>query len=492
MGSAENPDASLLVPPEGAIVPLLVNGQDYIDADPERHSSLHHEHNLTTPSKTIFQGADVKITREAIDGAQQAFANGWSQASVPMRRALFHKMVEGIKQNESALKALIKAEIHCDDLWADIQYHGGISVLEESAASLSSEATNGQILPTVVEGAYPLVVNEPYGVVLAMAPWNAPLILGLRCIAAPLAACNTVVFRGSEMSPRVHSFIANLVRYAGFPPGVCNFLLHRPQDAAEVFETCISHPAVKKANFTGSTAVGRAIATAAARFLKPVLLELGGKNVSIVLEDADLDKAAAASLQHAIINNGQVCMCTDTILVARPVLHAFSAALHRQLGALSPADCRVISSTSRANLARMLAEAAADGATITQAPGGRCEGNLVPVAVLENLTAGAAYHTQEAFGPVVAVHAFGLEQEAVDYVRATGYGLSSAVWTGDTMRAMRLARQLDVGAVHVNGGTVHDEGNFPHGGVGNSGYGRFGGTWGLREFTRSKTIMLYP
>lgn len=104
------------------------------------------------------------------------------------------------------------------------------------------------------------------------------------------------------MSPRVHSFIANLVRWAGFPPRVCNFLLHRPQDAAEIVETCLSHPAVKKANFTGSTGVGRAIASTAAKYLKPVLLELGGKNVSIVLEDADLDRAARVSLQHAIIN----------------------------------------------------------------------------------------------------------------------------------------------------------------------------------------------
>lgn len=144
-----------------------------------------------------------------------------------------------------------------------------------------------------------LVVKEPYGVVVGMAPWNAALLLGLRAVCAPIACGNTVVLKASELSPGTHHFIGKLFQDAGFPAGVCNVIQHRREDAPGVVEALISHPATRKINFTGSTPVGSIVAKLAGQYLKPVLLELGGKAPQIVLEDADLEKAAVAAVAGA-------------------------------------------------------------------------------------------------------------------------------------------------------------------------------------------------
>lgn len=155
---------------------------------------------------------------------------------------------------------------------------------------------------TLEEDALAMVFKDPLGVILSIAPWNNPVVLGLRAICAAVGAGNCVVFKGSELSPRAHYFTASLFRDAGFPPGVVNFLLHKRDDAASTFATLISHPAVRKCNFTGSEAVGRVIASEAGRHLKPVLLELGGKNFALVLDDADLESAATDILEGALKN----------------------------------------------------------------------------------------------------------------------------------------------------------------------------------------------
>ena len=425
---------------------------------------------------------------------------------------------------------MIKEEIHCNDFWTLINYLVSISLVEETAAAVSSESMNGQIPPSIVPGAYPLVFNEPYGVILGMAPWNAPLILGLRAILAPLAAGNATIFKGSEFSPRVHYFIANLFRKVGFPPGVVNFILHTPEDAVSTFETLISNPIVKKANFTGSTAVGRSIAQTAGKYLKPVLLELGGKNISIVLEDADIERAAKETLDAAMMNvrkppsfsplsllppfllqflpsvlnlslrpceltprqNGQVCMCTDTVLVLRPVAEKFATTLHTLLTTHPERDSHVIASKGRSNLDRLVSDAASKGAKVTQASGGRDTGNLFPLTLIENLSDDMAFNKIEAFGPLLGLRVVDSEEDILNAIHESGYGLSTSIFSKNHLRAINLGRKIDTGAVHINAGTVHDEGNFPHGGVGESGYGRFGSVHGMREFSRSKVIMIYP
>ncbi|CAI6085607.1 unnamed protein product [Clonostachys chloroleuca] len=485
-GAHSNGADATLIPPKGAFIPLLINGADVKHSDTSRHWTLDNGDSNAGPSAT-FQGADAATALQAIEGSQKAFET-WSQTRVGERRIMFQKLVEGIRNNQEAIGQMIKEEIHCDDHWITIQLVVGVSVIEEAAAAMSSEAAAGQILHSMVPGAYPLVIQEPYGVILGMAPWNAPLILGLRSIVGALAAGNTVIFRGSELSPRTHRFIANLIRWAGFPPGVCNFLLHRPEDAVEVFETCISHPSVKKANFTGSTAVGRSIAVTAAKYLKPVLLELGGKNISIVLEDADIEKAAEESWDHAMINNGQVCMATDTILVHDAIIKDFTTAIRKHLDRPSSLNYRVITDKARQRIIQTLEEITATGAKVTTTTG---EHPAIPAALIEDVPADSKHHRTEFFGPLLAVQPISSEDDSVRLVHATNHGLSCSIFSRDTLRAVNLGRRLDVGAVHINAGSVHDEGNFPHGGTTNSGYGRFGGTWAVREFTKPKMMMIY-
>ncbi|KAJ4188461.1 hypothetical protein NW755_006623 [Fusarium falciforme] len=206
------------------------------------------------------------------------------------------------RERQDEVKNIIKTEIHCGDDWATENVSSSIKLIQESAYLLTSRSMNGTIPYTEAEGSYGLVFPRPLGVVLGIAPWNAPLILGFRAVVAPVAAGNTAILKGSELSPRTHHFIAELFVAAGFPPGVVNFILHRPEDASEVVTTLIKHPAVRKVNFTGSTEVGRIIAQEASKVLKPVLLELGGKNCSIVLDDGDVARAAEAVLLSATLN----------------------------------------------------------------------------------------------------------------------------------------------------------------------------------------------
>lgn len=200
----------------------------------------------------------------------------------------------------------MKEEIHASDLWANINLEESILLIQETAALVTSPSLAGSIFPsTNGEDAKAFVFMEPLGVILGIAPWNSPLILGFRACLPAIAAGNTVILKGSELSPRTHYFIASLFREAGFPNGVCNFLLHRGEDAVETFNTIIERYEVRKCNFTGSTGVGRSIASKAARELKPCLMELGGKNFAVVLEDADVEQAAKLVCEGAFLN---VCL----------------------------------------------------------------------------------------------------------------------------------------------------------------------------------------
>ena len=159
--------------------------------------------------------------------------------------------------------------------------------------------------------------------VLGIAPWNAPVILGVRALAAPLACGNTVILRSSEICPATHHLIGQTLNDAGFPKGVVNVISNAPQDAARIVEALIAHPAVRRVNFTGSSKVGKIIARLAAEHLKPVLLELGGKAPFIVLDDADIDQAVEAAAFGAFMNQGQICMSTERFIVDEAVADEF-------------------------------------------------------------------------------------------------------------------------------------------------------------------------
>jgi acyl-CoA reductase-like NAD-dependent aldehyde dehydrogenase len=312
----------------------------------------------------------------------------------------------------------------------------------------------------------------------------------------PLACGNTVILKASESCPRTHSLIVEAFVEAGFPAGVVNLVVNAPADAADVVGALIDHPAVKRINFTGSTAVGRVIAKRAAEHPKPVLLELGGKAPLIVLEDADLDEAVKAAAFGAFMNQGQICMSTERIIVVAAVADAFAAKFAAKAKSLLTADPRegtaplgaVVDTKTVTRVNSLIDDAVSHGAKILA--GGKADSVLMPATVVSGVDASMKLYRDESFGPIVAlIHATD-EADAIAKANDSEYGLSASVFTRDTARGLRVARQIRSGICHVNGPTVHDEAQMPFGGVGASGYGRFGGKAGIDSFTELRWITI--
>jgi acyl-CoA reductase-like NAD-dependent aldehyde dehydrogenase len=254
---------------------------------------------------------------------------------------------------------------------------------------------------------------------------------------------------------------------------------------------------VKRINFTGSTAVGRIIAKRAAENLKPCLLELGGKAPLIVLDDADLDEAVKAAAFGAFMNQGQICMSTERIIVVDAIADDFAARFKAKVSTLAVGDPRegttplgaVVDAKTVAHCESLIADAVAHGAQVLT--GGETTHNvLMPAHVVDGVTQEMKLFRDESFGPVVGIIHARDEAHAIELANDTEYGLSAAVFTRDTARGLRVARQIKSGICHVNGPTVHDEAQMPFGGVGASGYGRFGGKAGIDSFTELRWITM--
>ena len=209
-----------------------------------------------------------------------------------------------------------------------------IDILKDVAGRISS--LSGSMPATNQEGVSALVYKEPFGVILAIAPWNAPFILGVRSVAFPIAAGNTAILKAPEFSPLCSHAIVSCFHDAGLPEGVLNLIAHQPSDAAAVTKHLIDHPSIKKINFTGSTMVGKIIAKLAGENLKPVLLELGGKAPAIVLEDADLEHAAMECAVGAFLHSGQICMSTERVIVHESIAEAFEAEFKKAISKFAP------------------------------------------------------------------------------------------------------------------------------------------------------------
>jgi acyl-CoA reductase-like NAD-dependent aldehyde dehydrogenase len=338
-------------------------------------------------------------------------------------------------------------------------------------------------------------VRRPVGVVGAIAPWNAALILSARSIAAPLALGNTVVLKPSEWSPQVGGLLwAEVFAEAGLPAGVLSVVTHAPGEAAPIGDELVENPAVRRINFTGSTATGRRLAEAAGRQLKRVLLELGGFNPLIVLGDADLHYAVDASAFGAFLHQGQICMSARRIIVERTIADEFVARLAEKTKGLKAGDPKehdtiigpLINGAALETVKGRVDAAVRDGATLLA--GGETVGPCMQATLLADVPAESELATSETFGPVVAIEVVDSAEQAVERANATSYGLSSGIITQDAERGMALAQSIDAGIVHVNDQPVGDEPQMPFGGVKDSGFGRFGGSAVVDEFTETRWI----
>jgi acyl-CoA reductase-like NAD-dependent aldehyde dehydrogenase len=436
--------------------------------------------------------ASLNDADAAVAAAQAAFP-AWSAMLPGERRGLLLKAAEVMEARTEDFIARGVAEAGGMPGWYGFNVMLAANMLREAAAMTTQIA--GEVIPSDVPGSLAMGVRQACGVVLGIAPWNAPVILGTRAVAMPLACGNTVVLKASEACPALHSLIGEVFQQAGFPAGVVNVITNAPDDAPALVERLIANPAVRRVNFTGSTRVGRIVAQHAARHLKPALLELGGKNPLIVLDDADLDAAVDAAAFGAFFNQGQICMSTERILVDAKVADLFIEKLAHKANTLragQPGEAGAIlggmvDPLAAARVRQLVDDAVAKGARL---PTGafRASGNVVQPAVVDGVTPEMALYSEESFGPVVAILRVQNEDEAVKLANDSEYGLSSAVFSRDITRALAVARRIESGICHINGPTVHDEAQMPFGGVKASGYGRFGGKAAIAEFTELRWI----
>jgi len=429
--------------------------------------------------------------RAVCDTAAAAFP-AWPELGPNARRDALLKAADALASRADDFTRLMLDEEGMTAPWAGFNVFLAAGMLRE-AASLTTHV-RGEVIPGDKPGMFAMAVRQPAGVVVGIAPWNAPVILGVRAVAAPLACGNTVVLKASEASPGVHALIVEALN-AALPPGVLNVVTNAPEDAPRVVEALIAHPAVRRVNFTGSTHVGKIVAKLCAEHLKPSVLELGGKAPLVVLDDADVDAAVNATIFGAFANQGQICMSTEKVVVEEKVADAFVRRLSERASSLpagDPAGHVVIGSLigedAAARVESLIGDAVAKGARTTA--GGTRTGTIVAATVLDKVTPAMRLYREESFGPVVVVVRVKDDDEAVAVANDTEYGLSSAVFGTDLRRAMSVAKRIQAGICHINGPTVHDDGQMPFGGVKASGWGRFGGTAAVNEFTDVRWITI--
>ena len=465
-----------------------MSGDESVETPPR----LYHRLNpVTGEVATTIRAATVADGNAACDAAQAAFPT-WSSLGPNARRAVLNKAATELEARAPQFIAAMMGEIGATQGWAGFNLMLAAGIVREAAAMTTQIA--GEVIPSDKPGCVAMALREPVGVMLGIAPWNAPIILGVRAIAMPLACGNTVVLKASEQCPQTHALIVEAFQAAGFPEGAVQIVSNAPEDAGEIVGALIDHPAVRRINFTGSTHVGKIIAKRAAEHLKPVLLELGGKAPLIVLDDADLDEAVKAAAFGAFMNSGQICMSTERIIVVDAVADAFVAKFRDKVSAMPVGDPRegktplgaMVDQRTVDVVTALIDDALAHGAE--QVVGGASDGVLMPAHVIDKVTPQMKLFRDESFGPVVGIIRARDEAHAIALANDTEYGLSAAVFTRDTARGLRVAKQIRSGICHVNGPTVHDEAQMPFGGTGASGYGRFGGKAGIDAFTELRWI----
>ncbi|MEP6908413.1 MAG: aldehyde dehydrogenase [Pseudoxanthomonas sp.] len=469
----------------------LLIGADYVAA--EAGATYERLNPLDGSVATRAAAATVADAGKAAAAAAAAFP-AWSETGPNARRALLLKAADGLSARADDFVAAMKTEIGATEGWARFNVMLASSMLREAAALTTQ--VGGETIPSDKPGCLAFSIRQPVGVVLGIAPWNAPVILGVRAVATPLACGNTVVLKASEVCPHTHGLIGQVLREAGFPAGVVNVVSNAPADAPAVVAALVEHPAVRRVNFTGSTKVGRIIAELGARHLKPVLLELGGKAPLLVLDDADLGEAVKATAFGAFMNQGQICMSTERVIVDAKVADDFVSQFAAKAATLTAGDPgagttplgAVVSQSGVAHVNTLIDDAVAKGARVVA--GGKTDSLLMDATVLDGVTAQMRIYREESFGPVVAIIRADGDEQALQIANDSEYGLSAAVFTRDIARGLRLAKRIESGICHINGSTVHDEAQMPFGGVKGSGYGRFGGRAGIAEFTELRWVTI--
>jgi acyl-CoA reductase-like NAD-dependent aldehyde dehydrogenase len=468
---------------------MLING---LAVSAEKGATFERRNPLDGSVATRAPAASTGDAVAAVDAAAEAFKT-WKLTGPSERRALLLKAADALEVLTPKFVEAVPAETGATGLWAGFNVMLAAGMIREAAALTTQ--IGGELIPSDVPGSLAMGVRQPAGVVLGIAPWNAPIILGVRAIATPLACGNTVILKGSENCPRTHQLIVQAFQDAGFPAGVVNYITNAPADAGAVVEAMVAHPAVRRVNFTGSTRVGKLLALTCAKYLKPSVLELGGKAPMVVLDDADLEAAVNGAAFGAFANSGQICMSTERFIVDRKIADDFVAMFAKKAKGLPLGDPRkpepvvlgsVIGMGTVEHCNALIDDALAKGAKLVC--GGKADSTLMPATLLDHVTPKMRIYSEETFGPVKCIVRVDGVEAAIDCANDNEYGLSASVFGRDTARALTVAQRIESGICHVNGPTVHDEAQMPFGGVKGSGWGRFGGRAGIAEFTELRWI----
>ena len=434
--------------------------------------------------------ADAEDVRAAAKAAAAAQVE-WAATPPDQRAAVLRRAAQLLEASADQLRPWIVRETGGIPPKADFELHFVTSILIEAAAIATQPP--GQMLPSSAKR-MSFARRVPHGVVGVISPFNFPLILSARAVAPALALGNAVLLKPDPQTPVTGGFIlARLFEAAGLPSG----LLHVLPGGAAAGEALITDPDVRMISFTGSTATGRRVGELASRHLKKVTLELGGKNSTIVLDDADLDVAASSVAWSAYLHQGQICMATSTVLAHRKVARDLTERLVDKAKKLPVGDpnsqsCALGPLINERQLERVdgiVKDAVAKGAVLRA--GGTYEKLFYQPTVLEEAKPGMRVLDEEVFGPVIAVVPFDTDEEAIALANGTEYGLSTGVITQSLERAMHFASRLKTGIIHVNDQTVADEPWVPFGGTGASGNGgRHGGAANWEEFTQWQWVTI--
>jgi len=332
-----------------------------------------------------------------------------------------------------------------------------------------------------MEDAMNFVHRKPVGIVGLISPWNLPLYLLSWKIAPALLMGNCIIAKPSELTPLTAHLLAKITVEIGLPPGVLN-IVHGY--GPEVGQAIVEHPKIKAISFTGGTATGKIVAATAAPMFKKLSLELGGKNAAIVLDDADLSKAVPGVLRSSFLNSGQICLCGSRVLVQESIYDEFMSSYLKELRDFEIGP--LISVQHRDKVASYIELAQQEGGEILA--GGNIidkNGAFIEPTVIGELSHLSRTATEEIFGPVVTIHKFNTDEEAIEIANCTEYGLSGSVWSEN--RGKELAERLDSGVIWVNT-WLHRDLRTPFGGVKNSGVGREGGQWSVDFFSEFSNI----
>ena len=442
----------------------------------------------------VISNSDQRDVESAVNAAKEAFLD-WSSRTLEERIAWLEKIADALENKKEEIAKIesldtgkpisLARRVDASRSVANFRFFSKFTKEQESMEFEMSDAMN-------------YVHRKPVGIVGLITPWNLPLYLLTWKIAPALVMGNTIVAKPSELTPLTANLLAKTLQEIDFPKGVFNIVHGLGPRAGQAI---LEHPEIKAISFTGGTQTGRIVAKTAAPLFKKLSLELGGKNATIILDDADLEKAAKGAARAGFTNSGQVCLCGSRVLVDESIASQFTKLFIEEIESMKIGDPQnddtdigsVISSQHLEKVETYIQLAMEEGGEILTGgkrpdlDGINSNGAFLQPTVISGLDIKSRTATEEIFGPVVTLHTFKDELEAVEMANSTDYGLAGSVWTSDLQRGKNFAKHIDTGIMWVNS-WLHRDLRTPFGGVKNSGVGREGGQWSLAFFSEMTNI----